>query len=246
MPPAEVLPPYLVDKGVSADQVLPSLSHVARSSFRTLADPVRLPPVVSVPDSGLPRRALPRVPGTTDPVRHPAGPACPSRGSCRVHGTDGASRVATPSIFRMPASAETGRCFVALFPARHGLPLMTGGSASALSVSRPARRSLAFRPAWSLSRPGRPFSPRLQSMSRTSMNRSGRYQPEPVAGWDSHPPGKRAFPVPHVELHLVVNAVDLSARHGPALLRSWGKTPNVSEAAINLRLAHLIVAASSS
>ena len=40
-----------------------------------------------------------------------------------------------------------------------GLPLITGGSASASSVSRPARRSLAFRPAWSLSRPGRPFSP---------------------------------------------------------------------------------------
>ena len=34
------------------------------------------------------------------PLRHPAGPACPSRGSgCRVHGTVRASRVATPSIF---------------------------------------------------------------------------------------------------------------------------------------------------
>ena len=34
------------------------------------------------------------------PLRHPAGPAFPSRGSgCRVHGTDSASRVATHSIF---------------------------------------------------------------------------------------------------------------------------------------------------
>ena len=31
-------------------------------------------------------------------------------------------------------------------PSANGLPLMTGGSASALQVSRPARRSLAFRP----------------------------------------------------------------------------------------------------
>ena len=34
------------------------------------------------------------------PLRHPAGPAFPSRDSgCRVHGTDSASRVATHSIF---------------------------------------------------------------------------------------------------------------------------------------------------
>ena len=40
--------------------------------------------------------------------------------------------------------------------------------------------------------------PSLQSASAhvvTSMNRPGRYQPErQFAGWDSHPPGKRAFP----------------------------------------------------
>ena len=38
----------------------------------------------------------------------------------------------------------------------NGLPLLTGGSAPASPVSRPARRSLAFRPAWSLNRPRRP------------------------------------------------------------------------------------------
>ena len=72
---------------------------------------------------------------------------------------------------------------------KSGLP--TGGRPH----TRPARRSLAFRPAWSLSRPGRPFSPKCFSPCR--------YLHEPlwplpaeatVAGWGSHPPGKRAFP----------------------------------------------------
>ena len=38
-----------------------------------------------------------------------------------------------------------------------GLPRFNGGSASALCVSRPARRLLALWPVWSLSRPRRPF-----------------------------------------------------------------------------------------
>ena len=47
-----------------------------------------------------------------------------------------------------------------------GLPHFSGGSAPASPVSRPARRSLAFRPACSLSRPRRPFATRvLQPMS---------------------------------------------------------------------------------
>ena len=134
------------------------------------------------------------------PLRHPAGPACPSRGSgCRVHGTDRASRVATPSIFHAcrrhyPGGNRPVLSSLSSQPVG-GLPLITGGSASASSVSRPARRSLAFRPAWSLSRPGRPFSPECFSPCR--------YLHEPlwplpagttVAGWASHPPGKRAFP----------------------------------------------------
>ena len=38
------------------------------------------------------------------------------------------------------------------------LPQMAGGSASALSLSRPAQASLTLRPARSLSRPRRPLS----------------------------------------------------------------------------------------
>ena len=46
-------------------------------------------------------------------------------------------------------------------PSVFGLPHFSGGSAPASPVSRPARRSLAFRPACSLSRPRRPFATRV-------------------------------------------------------------------------------------
>ena len=105
------------------------------------------------------------------PLRRPAGPACPSRGpGCRVHGTDRASRVATLSIFhacrrQYPGGNRPVRSSLSSQPVS-GLPLMTGGSASASCVSRPARRSLAFRPAWSPSRPSAALlSKELQPMS---------------------------------------------------------------------------------
>ena len=51
-------------------------------------------------------------------------------------------------------------------PVAGSLPRDPGGSASALTFSRPARRSLALRPARSLSRPRRPFFTEvLQSIS---------------------------------------------------------------------------------
>ena len=117
------------------------------------------------------------------PLRHPAGPACPSRGSgCRVHGTDRASRVATLSIFHAcrrhyPGGNRPVHSSLSSRPVG-GLPLFPGGSTSASTVSRPARRSLAFRPAWSLSRPRRPFYQSASAHIVTSMNRFGRYQPE--------------------------------------------------------------------
>ncbi len=209
MPPAGSPPAIPCRQGRgSADRVLPSLSHVARWSFRTLADPVRLAPVVmslppfrTAPNSGpLPSTGVTPRPRYYGPIRHPAGPACPSRGSgCRVHGTGGASRVATHSIFHTCRRHYPGgnRPVLSSLSSRlaSGLPLNSGGSASATPVSRPARRSLAFRPAWSLSRPRRPFSPECFNPCR--------YLHGPpwllpagatVAGWDSHPPGKRAFP----------------------------------------------------
>ena len=133
------------------------------------------------------------------PLRHPVGPACPSRGpGCRVHGTDRASRVATLSIFHACRRHYPGgnRPVPSSLSSRptDGLPLLTGGSASALCVSRPARRSLAFRPAWSPSRPRRPVSPKCFSPCRYLHEPLWPLPAGAIAGWDSHPPGKRAFP----------------------------------------------------
>jgi hypothetical protein len=46
---------------------------------------------------------------------------------------------------------RTGACRFLPYP--HGLPRLTGGSASTTSLSRPAQASLALRPAGSLARP---------------------------------------------------------------------------------------------
>ena len=53
--------------------------------------------------------------------------------------------------------AEPVGARVARFPTAGSLPRFNGGSASAVRVSRPARRLLALWPEWSLNRPGRPF-----------------------------------------------------------------------------------------
>ena len=53
--------------------------------------------------------------------------------------------------------AEPVGARVARFPTAGSLPRFNGGSASAVRVSRPARRLLALWPVWSLSRPRRPF-----------------------------------------------------------------------------------------
>ena len=53
--------------------------------------------------------------------------------------------------------AEPVGARVARFPTAGSLPRFNGGSASALCVSRPARRLLALWPVWLLSRPRRPF-----------------------------------------------------------------------------------------
>ena len=89
-----------------------------------------------------------------------------------MHATDRASRVAsTPLRVHAVAStpAETTGHFRSrplAVPVAGSLPRDSGGSASALTFSRPARRSLALRPARSLSRPRRPFFTEvLQSIS---------------------------------------------------------------------------------
>jgi hypothetical protein len=62
--------------------------------------------------------------------------------TCRAHYPGGSGRV------QMSVAS----------PSRESLPRIAGGSASASRLSRPARASLALRPAGSLSRPRRPLS----------------------------------------------------------------------------------------
>ncbi len=92
----------------------------------------------------------------------------------------------SPSSMRAAANtpAEPPGALVARFPVGGSLPRIVGGSASATCFSRPARRSLALRPAWSLSRPRRPFSIGvLQAMSLPP-------SPAPIAsGWNDSWPG---------------------------------------------------------
>ena len=146
-----------------------------------------------------PPRALPRFPGTTDPsatlTARPAPRGVPVDLCCI---SVRASRVAALFLFhacRRQYPDGNGSVPTSLAsPSANGLPLLTGGSASVLPVSRPARRSLAFRPAGSLNRPRRPFSPECFSPCR--------YLHGPpwllptgatVVGRGSHPPEEGAF-----------------------------------------------------
>src|SRR5436190_10482599 len=130
-------------------------------------DPVRLPPW-PLPSATLrtlpsPLTGLPRLPRTTFPTYRAYYPGGSSGCSCR------------------------------LLPRSYSLPQMAGGSASALSLSRPAQASLTLRPAGSLSRPRRPLS---RGSDPTS------YPVEPLAsfrtyrqlsGWNPPPLMIRAF-----------------------------------------------------
>src|SRR6266700_3472639 len=87
----------------------------------------------------------------------------------------------------------TSRCACRLLPRSYRLPQMAGGSASALSLSRPAQASLALRPAGSLSRPRRPLSRGsspcgcpAEPLVRYRINRQ-------LSGWNPPPLVIRAF-----------------------------------------------------
>ena len=167
------------------------VGNATPAGFRSSVIPPRLKPL---PSAGITPRLQ-----YYGPLRHPAGPACPSRGpGCRVHGADRASRVAALSIFHACRRHYPGGNrpvpIAALFPAdrrpspidrRVGFRTMCFEACSAFTrvpacmVAEPPKTALL----------PRCFSP-------------CRYLHEPpwplpagaIAGWDSHPPGKRAFP----------------------------------------------------
>ena len=164
---------------------------------------------VSLSNQGsFPPPALPGLTGTTSPsATLPAQPA-PHGGPVGVCSPPTGLPVLLPSPSSMRAAATTpaepASARVARFPASGSLPRDTVGSASALHVSRPARRSLALRPAWS---PGRPRQPVPSECFRPCrcLHRPLRLLPAgaTVAGRDSHPLGDGAFPrhtVSHVRV----------------------------------------------
>src|SRR6516164_3744060 len=115
-----------------------ALSSAGVTRLHRSYDPVRLP---SVPPPKVTLRPL--------PSHQPGLPRLPEPPFRRAAPTNPADR----------AGAH-----VDCFPASRGLPQMAGGSASALSLSRPAQASLTLRPAGSLSRPQATFVTRLRPM----------------------------------------------------------------------------------
>ena len=84
-------------------------------------------------------------------------------------------------------------CACRLLPRSYSLPQMAGGSASALSLSRPAQASLTLRPAGSLSRPRRPLS-RSSSPCGCPHEPLVSYQiNRQLSGWNPPPLMIRAF-----------------------------------------------------
>ena len=77
----------------------------------------------------------------------------------------------------------TGAC-VDCFPIPRGLPQTLGGSASALSFSRPAQASLALRPARLLNRPRRPLSRGFDGTSYPATPPVSYQLNRQLAGWN--------------------------------------------------------------
>ncbi len=208
----------------------------------TLTGADRLSPVpTSLPPSNasLEPRPLPSV-GVTrfhryyEPLRHPRRPH-PSLAGGRLararHRQGLPVLLPSPSSMRAAATtpAEPAGARVARFPANVSLPRDAGGSASASPVSRPARRSLALRPAWSLNRLTRPVTSECFSRSRYLLQPL-RLLPAgaTVAGRDSHPPGNGALPRRTATTRVApTGAGGLAAIHMPRLYL-WGRRLRLS------------------
>ncbi len=130
------------------------------------------------------------------PVRRPLGPPCmprrwrrdlrPKRASPDY--PDHLSNVPCP----LPRWIGTGAS-VGCFPIPRGLPQQTGGSASTISLSRPAQTSLALRPAGSLSRPRRPLSRGFETASYPTAPLVSYQINRQLSGWHLPPLVIRAF-----------------------------------------------------
>ena len=109
-----------------------------------------------------------------------------------TNGSPPITRTTFPTCRAHYPGGSSGRA-CRLLPRSCSLPQMAGGSASALSLSRPAQASLALRPAGSLSRPRRPLS-RGSSPSSYPDEPLVSYQiNRQLSGWNLPPQVIRAF-----------------------------------------------------
>ena len=124
------------------------------------------------------------------------------------HGVGGATsgRNGPPPITRTtfptcraqyPRWIGTG-AYVGCFPIPRGLPRFPGGSASTISLSRPAQTSLALRPAGSLNRPRRPLSRGFETAGYPTAPLVSYQINRQLSGWYLPPLVIRAFGA-HVE-----------------------------------------------
>ena len=138
-------------------------------------------------------------PSEETPKPTQTSPGNPKRINQEIDTADRTSRVAASSIFqtcRRQHPAGNGPAHLSLASRTAvGLPLDSGRSVPALPISRSARRSLAYRPARSLSRPTQPFCQIASVHFVTSTNRPVcRQTKATIVGWNSTQ--QRAPPLP--------------------------------------------------
>ena len=139
-----------------------------------------------------------RLPRSYGPLRHPIRPGLlltEVQLMVTRHHRGGFPCCVGFPLARMPSSIpRQGHARVSLVTSRGGsLPRFHGGSAPALRVSRPARRSLHVTACWLAESLNDPFHRRLRPF-RYLHGRFGCYRLErPVAGWELHPLKIHAF-----------------------------------------------------
>ena len=130
-----------------------------------------------------------------DPVRLPPPTATRRDVEARASPATGLPRCSNHSAYvpcPLPRRIGTGAC-VDCFPIPRGLPQTLGGSASALSFSRPAQASLALRPARLLNRPRRPLSRGFDGASCPATPPDSYQRNRQLAGWNPPPQVFRTF-----------------------------------------------------
>jgi len=104
-------------------------------------------------------------------------------------------------------------CSCRLLPRPCSLPQMAGGSASALSLSRPAQASLTLRPIGSLSRPRRPLSRGSSPASYPTKPLASFRINRQLSGWNPPPLMIRAFGAHCHSRTFTLSASGASDRH---------------------------------